>query len=309
MLSAHSASSGDEHLVVDSEAKACMAYEQRPGKTAKVTRRGVLAAGLGAVVTACGSSARRAAAPAGGVPTGAPFVGAGTRPPLTQAPPAIPPVTDPGAALTRVPTLAVPVQTRPIYQLRDLSPGSAPSAVALTIDDGPDPRYTPEVLAVLAQYQVSATFSVIGRQAVRYPALLQQILAQGHSLTNHSMNHPEPFAKLPAARVQTEIVGGLEAIYDATGFATSTFRSPGGDWSPSVYGLVAELGMMPIDWDVDPRDWSRPGVATITAKLLRAKPGEILLCHDGGGNRSQTVTALRTVLPALKSRGLTFVTL
>lgn len=233
----------------------------------------------------------------------------GNRPPLTQAPAGIPPVTDPGAALTRVPTLAVPTQTRPVYQLRDLAPGSAPSAVALTIDDGPDPRYTPEVLAVLAQYQVSATFSVIGRQAVRYPTLLQQILAQGHSLTNHSMNHPEPFAKLPAARVQTEIVGGLEAIYDATGFATSTFRSPGGDWSPTVYGLVAELGMMPIDWDVDPRDWSRPGVAAITAKLLRAKPGEILLCHDGGGNRSQTVTALRTVLPALKSRGLTFVTL
>lgn len=263
-----------------------------------MTRRGVLAAGLGVVATACGASGRRAG-PAGPVGRGV----------SRSALPAVPPITDPGAALTKVPTLAVPVQTSPVYHLRDLSPGAAPTAVALTIDDGPDPRYTPEVLAVLAQYQVPATFSVIGRQAVRYPALLQAILAQGHSLTNHSMNHPEPFATLPAARIQSEIVGGLEAIYDATGFATSTFRSPGGDWSPPVYSLVAELGMLPIDWDVDPRDWARPGVAAITAKLLRASPGQILLCHDGGGNRSETVTALRTVLPALKAKGMTFVTI
>jgi peptidoglycan/xylan/chitin deacetylase (PgdA/CDA1 family) len=221
----------------------------------------------------------------------------------------VPPITDPGAALTTVPTLAVPVQTSPVYQLKQLVPSAPPNAVALTIDDGPDPRYTPEVLAVLAQHRVSATFSVIGRQAVRYPALLQQILSHGHSLTNHSMNHPEPFATLPAYRVQSEIVGGLEAIYTSTGVATSTFRSPGGDWSPRVFSLVAELGMMPIDWDVDPRDWARPGIAAITAKLLRAKPGEILLCHDGGGDRSETVAALKTVIPALQARGITFVTL
>ena len=275
-----------------------MRKQQRTGDTGQVTRRGVLAAGLGLAATACAGSARSA---------GRAVSGGGS--PRPEPHPLIPPIADPGAALTRVPTLAGPVQTRPIYQLHDLAPGSAPTAVALTIDDGPDPRYTPEVLAVLAQYQVSATFSVIGRQAVRYPALLQQILAQGHSLTNHSMNHPEPFATLPPARVQSEIVGGLEAIYDATGFATGTFRSPGGDWSPPVYDLIAKLGMMPIDWDLDPRDWSRPGVAAITDKLLRAKPGEILLCHDGGGNRSETVTALRTVLPALKARGLTFVTI
>ena len=67
--------------------------------------------------------------------------------------------------------------------------------------------------------------------------------------------------------------------------------------------------MTPIDWDVDPRDYTRPGVAYITAELMRARPGDILLCHDGGGNRSETVTALRTVLPALRKKGLTFVTL
>ncbi|MDQ6782175.1 MAG: polysaccharide deacetylase family protein [Actinomycetota bacterium] len=279
--------------------------EQRSPRSAPVTRRGVLAAGVGLVATACGASARPAA------PSPSPAKVAGAR--LAPSPPppaaAVAAIADPGAALSRVPTLAVPVQSRPAYRLADLAPDAAASAVALTIDDGPDPRYTPEVLAVLAHYQVTATFSVIGRQAVRYPQLLVNILAQGHSLTNHSMNHVQPFARLPDARVQTEIVSGLEAIYDATGFATSTFRSPGGEWSPSIFAFVAELGMMPIDWDVDPRDWARPGVAAITTKLLRAQAGEILLCHDGGGNRSETVTALRTVVPSLKARGLTFVTL
>jgi peptidoglycan/xylan/chitin deacetylase (PgdA/CDA1 family) len=278
------------------------------GEKGRVTRRQVVAAGFGLLASACSGPVRRAAAPAG-ARTGPPGAGRRVGPTVPVPPSVVPPVTDPGAALTTVPTLAVPVQTKPVYQLRQLVPSAPPNAVALTIDDGPDPRYTPEVLAVLAQHRVSATFSVIGRQAVRFPALVQQILSHGHGLTNHSMNHPEPFATLPAVRVQSEIVGGLEAIYNATGFATSTFRSPGGDWSPAVFSLVAELGMMPIDWDVDPRDWARPGVAAITAKLLRAQPGEILLCHDGGGNRSETVTALRTVLPSLQARGITFVTL
>lgn len=117
------------------------------------------------------------------------------------------------------------------------------------------------------------------------------------------MTHPQPFNNLSPSRLQNEIVGGLEAIYDATGHVTSTFRSPGGDWSPAIYTLLGELGMTPIDWDVDPRDYARPGVATITAKLLAARPGDILLCHDGGGNRSETVTALRTVHPHPQTEG------
>ena len=76
-----------------------------------------------------------------------------------------------------------------------------------------------------------------------------------------------------------------------------------------MFDTAARHGLEPIDWDVDPRDWARPGVPAITRRLLRANPGDILLCHDGGGDRSQTYAALTRVLPELKARGLTFVSL
>ncbi len=265
-----------------------------------MSRRALLAGGAGLLLSAC-AAPRQVARPS--TPGGRLAVAPST----TAVPsPASVPI---GATLTKVPTLAIPTATKPAFYVDNIIASPPPTAVALTIDDGPDPRYTPEILAVLAAHGVHATFSVVGIHADRYPSLLVDMLDQGHSLTNHSMTHPQPFANLASGRLQAEVVGGLEAIYNATGYVTSTFRSPGGDWSPAIYTLLGELGMTPIDWDVDPRDYSRPGAAFITAKLIRARPGDILLCHDGGGNRSQTVTALRTVLPDLLKKGLTFITL
>jgi peptidoglycan-N-acetylglucosamine deacetylase len=139
--------------------------------------------------------------------------------------------------------------------------------------------------------------------------LVRQIVAAGHGVCNHSMTHPEPFASLPQPTIDGEIAGGLQAIHAVTGQVARLFRSPGGDWSPGVFATIARWGMTPIDWDVDPRDWSRPGSWHITQKLLAARPGDILLCHDGGGDRSETVAALRTVIPALLARGLQFTAL
>jgi peptidoglycan/xylan/chitin deacetylase (PgdA/CDA1 family) len=187
-------------------------------------------------------------------------------------------------------------------------PTAPPSAVALTIDDGPDLAWTPQVLAVLAEHHVRATFSLVGIHVRDQPGLARQIVAAGHGVCNHSMTHPEPFASRPQATIDAEIKGGLQAIHVATGRVARVFRSPGGDWSPGVFATVARWGMTPIDWDVDPRDWARPGSGQITRKLLAARPGDILLCHDGGGDRSETVTSLRIVLPALLARGLRFVT-
>jgi len=264
---------------------------------AMMTRRAFLAASAGLAAAACGGSNGRIVR------------GQGPSGPTKTSP--SPPTTLPiGSSLTKVPTLALPPATKPAFFVKDVISSPPPSAAALTIDDGPDPRYTPAVLAILAEFGIHANFCVIGQSANRFPGLLLDIINQGHSLTNHTMNHPQQFASLSTERLREEIVGGLEAIYDATGgFVSSTFRSPGGEWSPAVYDLLGELGMIPIDWNVDPRDFSRPGVSAITAKLLRANPGDILLCHDGGGDRSETVTALRTVIPALQKRGLTFVTL
>lgn len=199
---------------------------------------------------------------------------------------------------------------RPRRHVRDILPAVSTNAIALTIDDGPDPLWTPQILDLLRRNGVRATFSLIGRQARAYPALVKRIIAEGHGVCNHSMTHPQPFAARSAAEVHQQIADAQSAIVDAGGVAPVLFRAPGGDWTAGVLPAVAGLGLVPLGWDVDPRDWSRPGTATVTSRLLAAQPGDILLCHDGGGSdRAQTVESLRTVLPALSRRGLQFVTL
>lgn len=198
---------------------------------------------------------------------------------------------------------------KPRRHVRDILPMVSNDAIALTIDDGPDPRWTPQVLDLLHRTGVRATFSLIGRQARAYPALVKKIIAEGHGVCNHSMTHPQPFGARSAAEVHQQIADAQSAIVDAGGVAPVLFRAPGGDWTAAVLSAVAGLGLVPLGWDIDPRDWSRPGTATVTSRLLAARPGDILLCHDGGGDRAQTVESLRTVLPALSRRGLQFVTL
>jgi peptidoglycan/xylan/chitin deacetylase (PgdA/CDA1 family) len=234
---------------------------------------------------------------------------------------AAPPTTAPASSLPEITTttvvspipgvriVPVAVRRRPVFRVHDYLPTAPANAVALTIDDGPDGRWTPTVLAVLAEHGVKATFSLVGVHVMHEPGLVREIVAAGHGVCNHSMTHPEPFASLPRAAIEAEIRGGLQTIHATTGRVATVFRSPAGDWSPEVFATVARWGMIPIDWDVDPRDWAQPGSRYITGKLLAAGPGDILLCHDGGGQRSETITALRAVLPALLLRGLTFVTL
>ncbi len=202
-----------------------------------------------------------------------------------------------------------PVRSRPVFVVHELLPHAPPDAVALTIDDGPHPRWTPRILDLLAREHVPATFSVVGGRARAFPPLVRRIVAEGHGVCNHTLTHPQPFPRLPAEGIEHQVAAAQVAIADAAGVAPHLFRSPGGGWSPVVFDTAARHGLVPIDWDVDPRDWARPGTAAITRRLRRAKPGDILLCHDGGGNRAQTYTALTRVLPELKSRGLTFVAL
>jgi peptidoglycan/xylan/chitin deacetylase (PgdA/CDA1 family) len=198
---------------------------------------------------------------------------------------------------------------RPARQVHDVLHTAPPDAVALTIDDGPDPLWTPQMLDLLHRNGIQATFSLIGVQAHAYPGLVKRILAEGHGVTNHSMTHPQPFSHASPATIRRQITDAQSAITDAGGVTPTLFRAPGGDWSAAVLSTVAELRLVPLGWDIDPRDWSRPGTGLVTSRLLTARGGDILLCHDGGGNRAQTIESLRTVLPNLKSRGLQFVTL
>jgi peptidoglycan/xylan/chitin deacetylase (PgdA/CDA1 family) len=223
-----------------------------------------------------------------------------------------------GAATARpaATSTAVPVRQRPAYYVHQILPHAPANAVALTIDDGPDPTWTPQVLALLRQYHVHATFCIVGRQAQAHPDLVRRIVADGNAICNHSMTHPQPFAHRSPAAIEQQIDSAQSAITGAAGTAPRLFRAPGGDWSPAVLASAAKHGLTPIAWDVDPRDWSRPGTQKVIDSLLAAKPGDILLCHDADGDhpavatdRSQTVQALAVALPQLQRRGYTFVTL
>ena len=214
---------------------------------------------------------------------------------------------DPGYARGR--PLRVIDKTKAVYNLHDLTPAAPPNAIALTIDDGPHPRYTPMMLDLLAEFQVPATFNMIGIQVTENPALVQRLANAGHQVADHTVTHPLNLPRLSAARIKEEIAGGHDRVAQVTGIAPKFFRAPGGNWSPQVIEVAATHGMICVDWQVDPRDWSRPGTAHIVRTLLAAQAGDILLCHDGGGDRTETIEALRTVIPALKQRGLVFVAL
>lgn len=239
-----------------------------------------------------------------------------TQPPLAQ-----PPVTQPARSTpaTRTPTIQpaptwVHTWTDPISQLGEFESRSPSTrfrsnAIMLTIDDGPHPLWTPKYLRLLQRYHVQATFCVIGRQVLQYPDLVKAAVHDGHHIANHTFDHPLNLPRLSAAQIHAQLVDTNDAIVRATGFRPRQFRAPGGVWGPDVYAEVSRQQMMPLGWDIDPRDWSLPGVAHIRSAMLASRPHDIILCHDGGGDRSQTYAALQTVIPALLARGWRFVAL
>lgn len=203
---------------------------------------------------------------------------------------------------------------RPVDRLDDFLVRSASTrlprnAIMLTIDDGPHPEWTPKYLRLLAKYGVTATFCMIGRQVADNASLVRAVVGEGHHIGNHTFTHPLGMPKLGADRIRTEMEDTTDAIVSASGFRPRQFRSPGGEWGPAIMAEAARQEMLPLGWDVDPRDWSKPGEAKIQAAMLAARPHDIILCHDGGGDRSETFAALSVVVPALLARGWTFVTL
>lgn len=181
--------------------------------------------------------------------------------------------------------------------------------IALTLDDGPNPTYTHQILALLEQYDVKATFFVIGSEAAAYPTLVQQEYQQGNVVGNHSWTHPNLTTLSPAA-VRNELQSTSSEIEADTGALPTVFRPPGGNFNSTVQSIAASLGLSTILWNVDPRDWSRPGTSMIIQRVLDVvHNGSIILIHDGGGDRSQTVAALPTIITTLEQRGFQFVTI
>jgi peptidoglycan/xylan/chitin deacetylase (PgdA/CDA1 family) len=174
-------------------------------------------------------------------------------------------------------------------------------AVALTFDDGPWDD-TPAVLDLLAQHHVKATFCMVGRQVAARAEMVRRMVAEGHTLCNHSWSHDEMLRTRTPGQIRSDMQRTNDAIRAAApGAVIGYFRAPGGNWSPDIVSIAAGLGMTSISWTVDPRDWSGPGVQSIVNTVLtKTRPGGIVLLHDGAG--PQTVAALRTILPDLAGR-------
>jgi peptidoglycan/xylan/chitin deacetylase (PgdA/CDA1 family) len=175
--------------------------------------------------------------------------------------------------------------------------------VALTFDDGPGP-FTPQVLSILERNHINGTFFMIGQQVRGSDALLRRSLRDGNALGNHTFTH---------ANVSGGGLGQLTstqgAIRRASGYTPCLFRAPYGAVSGTIIGQARGLGMDTIEWDVDPRDWSTPGTGAIYSRIVgAARPGSIILMHDGGGPRGQTVAALPRIIATLRRRGYGFVT-
>ncbi|MEV0316957.1 polysaccharide deacetylase family protein [Streptomyces sp. NPDC050658] len=179
--------------------------------------------------------------------------------------------------------------------------------VNITIDDGPDPKWTPQMLDLLREYDVKATFCMVGTQAQAHPDLVKKVVADGHRLCDHSVSHDTGMDKkseayqsqqiLDAERMITKASGGVRPMY---------YRAPGGAFTPASRKLAASRGMRPLGWNVDSKDFERPGTDAIVATVQRELPnGPTVLFHDAGGDRAQTVEALRRLLPWLKQQGYT----
>ena len=177
------------------------------------------------------------------------------------------------------------------------------SAVALTFDDGPD-GYSMAVLDLLAEYHIKATFCIIGRQVAAHPDVIRRIVADGHSLCNHTWDHDLMLQKRSAAQITAEMQRTNDAIHAVVpGAPIRYFRAPGGGFSPQIVQIAAGMGMKSLYWQVDPQDWRKPGPQAIINNVIgHTRPGSVVLMHDGGGDRSGTVTALRTILPNFAGR-------
>jgi chitooligosaccharide deacetylase len=193
--------------------------------------------------------------------------------------------------------------------------------IYLTFDDGPNLFCTPQILDVLAEYRAVATFCVIGEYAAEHPELIRRIVAEGHGLASHTMTHRD-LSHCAPEEIRREISRASDVI---TAISPQTplrhLRAPYGVWTGEANAEAAALGLAPLDWTVDPRDWSRPGVdAIVETVLTHIRPDGVVLLHDGcppdelpRGDRTrlreQTVVALRRLIPALRDRGFVFGTL
>lgn len=182
-------------------------------------------------------------------------------------------------------------------------------AVAITFDDGPNPEYTPQILDIFREHNGKATFYVIGEHVAKYPEIAQAAFREGHELGNHTWTHPA-LTKLTPEERQRELEATEHVIQEVSGQKPVTFRPPYLDFNGEVAEQVERMGYPTIGAaNMGAQDWDQPGVEHILRETRsQVRPGSILIFHDGYGDRSQTVSAVRTLVPELVEQGYRLVT-
>jgi len=180
--------------------------------------------------------------------------------------------------------------------------------VALTFDDGPHRKYTSQILDVLAKYNAKATFFIVGQNAEKNPEVISRMYNEGHELANHTFTHP---LRTNVSNLLKEIKQTDDTIQNITGTKPTLFRPVEGQYSDAMIEAIAKEGYKVVmwSWHLDTLDWKSPGTNRIVNTVLKGvKEGNIVLFHDGGGNRHQTVKAMEKILAELESQGYRFVT-
>lgn len=185
--------------------------------------------------------------------------------------------------------------------------------IALTFDDGPHPVYTTQILEILESFQVPATFFLIGKYLSKYPDIANRIAETGHETANHTYSH-QLLLQLSNDEIKMEIKSTHELLSNIHGNVPRFLRPPMGLFSKRVLDIIDESGYHTVVGDVYPRDPHRPGKDKIVKRILeRTQAGSIIILHDGGNtetvDRSQTVSAIKEIIPLLKQKGFEFVTL
>jgi peptidoglycan/xylan/chitin deacetylase (PgdA/CDA1 family) len=231
-----------------------------------------------------------------------PAAGAAAKPPepapQTGGPTPVPPPATPAPP---------PADAQTVYRSGD---GSA-KQVALTFDDGPDVRYTGQILDLLKKDNVKATFFLIGLNSQAHPEMVKRIAAEGHAIGNHTWDHAD-LPKLGANQVRSEIDQTTDVLNSILGFRPSLMRPPYGSLSPAVIAEINGMGYKVVNWSVDTRDWAGTPAATMLGNVeANTRPGSIILMHSAGGKGGKldnTVAVLPQIIASLRAKGYTFAT-
>lgn len=204
------------------------------------------------------------------------------------------------------PTLNLPAGQFNSSQISYSRVVTAAPYIALTFDDGPHPKNTPRLLDMLRERNIKATFYVVGTNVKLYPSIVRRIVAEGHEIGNHTRTHPN-LSKMSSAAVRDQLDTSRDAIVATCGVKPRTMRPPYGALTSSQRSWIhSEYGYPTILWDVDPKDWKKPGHSVVTSRILEGtRNGSIVLAHD---LHKETIDAMPATLNGLLQKGFKFVT-